>query len=206
MSGSLYVLDTLHKHGKKKALLASLGLALTHFIWAFLAVFALHFIFEQIKEHRTIYTFVGSILLIYFAIKTFHKKRKRLFFLRFPIKNYKVFLESLSLGLSSPLKIVGYAIFFATLGMSQTDPHFFRKAPLLCGTFLGSFLFWFFFVMKMKASLTHSKTSFLKHTHKIAGCLMLLIACFGLVMGFIGIYEGDKFPRLPKEAFIKQSL
>lgn len=188
MTSNLFVANFIFNKGKKSGLICGLGISLAHTLWSTLAIFALSLTFVKLKENQDIYILLGSLVMFYFAYKIYRKERKqKLSFLKKSSpRSLYVFLDGLFLGLSSPSKILGYAIIFSTLGMVKTNPKLLYKTPIILGVFLGSFLWWLFYtfiVSKYIHSFTPKK---IRTFQKIAAFALTVVGVLGLIQALKG--------------------
>jgi threonine/homoserine/homoserine lactone efflux protein len=148
ITSSLFVTDLVIKQGRSSGIIASIGLSMTHIFWAIVSAYALSFAYLKIDENIHVYTFIGSLILFYFAFHIYFKKGKKKTFPFFnkTTKSEKIYLEATIFGLASPEKIVGYAALFAVLNIPKTKPLIIEKIPLIIGVGIGSVIWWAIYI------------------------------------------------------------
>lgn len=182
LTSDLVVADIIVKKGRLEGILFGLGISSAHILWSSLAAFALSITFINLHENQHVYTLIGSLILFYFAYRIYHKKkRKKLELLTPPTSYSKTYFQGLFFGFSSPSKIIGYAIIFAALGVSETDPELLHKIPLIFGSFTGSVAWWFSFSMLMNKRLHQISPKRFRFYQKLAAFLMAMVGVIGLI-------------------------
>ena len=182
LTSLLLIADFIVKKGKRSGILCGLGISTTHILWSSLAAFALSLTFINLHENQHVYTLIGSLILFYFAYRVYRKKKRKKFnLIKPPSKSIRIYFEGVLYGLSSPGKILGYAVIYAALGVSETDPELLHKVPLIIGTFAGSFGWWVIFCLIVKRRLDHLSSKRIRLFQKIAAFSMAIVGVIGVI-------------------------
>ncbi|MCH9630315.1 MAG: hypothetical protein S4CHLAM37_03100 [Chlamydiia bacterium] len=186
-TSALFISDFIIKQGRPSGLIASFGISLTHMFWAAITAFALSFTFLRLHENIYIYTFIGSFILLYFAYRIYTKKKKSRFAIYTkPIKQSKIFLESVLFCLGSPGKVIGYAGLFAAVNVPKTDPAIMHKIPLILGVGIGSFGWWLIYIYLINQKTTRISPKRARLFQKIAAFTLVFVGFAGIINSLIG--------------------
>lgn len=187
LTSSLLVSDFVSKQSKKEGFLASLGITIAHTFWACIAAFILSLTSVKLSENQSTLTFIGSLIMFYFAYKIYKKeKKKRTFFKEHAPKSYKAFLSGLFFSLSSPGKMIGYTIIFATLNSTLDTLKVALKIPLIFGVFFGGCIYWYLFINFVGKRLKHYPDKKIRLLQKIAAFSMAFLGLIGLLHSLQG--------------------
>lgn len=187
LTSDLLVADFISKKGRRSGIICGFGISTSHILWSTLAAFALRLTYINLHEKQQTYTLIGSLIMFYFAYRIYTKKKKKKFnFIKPPTKPIKIYIEGLLLGLSSPSKIFGYAVIFATLGVSETDPELLHKVPLILGVFGGSVFWWLIYSLFMTKKLELISHKRIRLYQKIAAFSMAIVGVIGLIHSLRG--------------------
>lgn len=184
---SLFVTDIIIKQGRASGVVAAIGLSMTHIFWAIVSAYALSFAYLNLDKNIYIYTFIGSLVLFYFAFHIYMKKNKKKPFFSFykPVRSEKIYLEATIFGLASPEKIVGYAALFAVVNIPTTHPLIIEKIPLILGVGIGSLLWWAIYIFcfnKQVASISPKKALLLQ---KISAYSLAFLGIAGILNSLV---------------------
>jgi len=187
ITAALFVTDFIIKQGLFSGIIAAIGLIMTHIFWAIISAYALSFAFLNLDENIHVYTFIGSLILFYFAFHIYLKKNKpkRLAILARKEKSEKIYLEATLFGLASPEKVVGYAALFSVVNIPTASPLVVEKIPLVLGVGIGSFVWWaiYIFCLNKKASAISPKTALV--LQKVSAYSMALLGIAGLISSLV---------------------
>lgn len=187
ITSALFVTDFIIKQGRLSGFIAALGLTMTHIFWAIVSAYALSFAFLNLDKNIHVYTFIGSLILFYFAFHIYLKKNttRRLPLLQKKDKSEKIYLEATLFGLAAPEKIVGYAALFSVVNIPHSNPLIIEKIPLVLGVGVGSFLWWaiYIFCFNKKIAAVSSNTALL--LQKISAYSMAILGIAGVVSALV---------------------
>lgn len=187
ITSALFVTDFIIKQGRWSGLIAAMGLTMTHIFWAIISAYALNFAFFNFDKNIYFYTFVGSLILFYFAFHIYFKKSSgtRGVALKKQDKPEKIYLEATLFGLAAPEKIVGYAALFAVVNIPKSNTLIMEKIPLVLGVGVGSFLWWiiYIFCFNKQVSSISPKTALL--LQKISAYSMAILGLAGILNSLV---------------------
>lgn len=183
----LFITDIILKQGRSSGIIAAIGLSMTHIFWAIISAYALSFTYLNLDKNIYIYTFIGSLILFYFAFHIYMKKntKKKIPFFHKPVRSEKIYLESTIFGLASPEKIIGYAALFAVVNIPKTSPLILEKIPLILGVGIGSLLWWAIYIFcfnKQVASISPKKAILLQ---KISAYSLVFLGIAGVLNSLV---------------------
>lgn len=184
---ALFISDFVVGKSKARGLIVAFAIALTHLIWAALTIFALSFTYLHLKENINLYTFIGSIILLYFAFRIYinHNKSSPLLFKK-PKRKLQVFFEGFIFGIVSPSKILGYLGLFAAVNIPKTDPSIHHKIPVLLGVLLGSMGWWLIYIYFINIHMDKLSPKKAKTIRKISAYTLALFGIVGIMNSLIG--------------------
>jgi threonine/homoserine/homoserine lactone efflux protein len=184
---SLFVTDVMIRQGRSSGIIAGIGLSMTHIFWAILSAYALSFAYLHIEKNLYIYTFIGSLILLYFAIHIYLKKgkKKRIPFFQPTPRSEKVYLEATIFGLASPEKIIGYAALFAVVNIPEKPTLALEKIPLILGVGIGSLLWWaiYIFCFNKHIKAMSAKTALI--IQKVSAYSLAFLGLAGIITSLI---------------------
>lgn len=184
---ALFISDFITGPSKTRGIIVALGISLTHILWAGLTLFALSFTYTHLKENINLYTFIGSIILFYFAFRIYinHNKSSVLLFKK-PKRKLKVFFEGFIFGVVSPSKILGYLGLFAAVNIPKTDPSIHHKIPVLLGVGLGSIGWWLIYIYFIHTGMVKIGPKRAKTIRKISAYTLAAFGIVGVMNSLIG--------------------
>jgi len=168
-------------HGRRAGFISGMGAATADVFYGFVAAFGMAFISDIFTGKQFWLRLAGGVFLCLLGIRTFIEKPeiKSLFsMLRKKKRHAGMYTSTFFLTLMNPMTIFSLAAVFAALGLAGATSSISSALILVLGVFLGSVLWWLFFV----GVFTVFKRRFSRHEiqliNRIAG---LIIASFGVL-------------------------
>ena len=190
LAAALFITNFAIHEGKKKAMVAAIGLSLTNLLWGALSAFAVTFVFTHFSKNLHFYVFFGSLILLYFAYKIYFKKDKaRMRYLEGNHGFETIFLESCLFGLASAEKILGYSALFALMNITKESAVPFEKVPLVLGVGIGSLLFWALYIFTLHRPSFTLWQKYQTHLQKGSAYFFGGLGSFGLVSSLVKWYS-----------------
>lgn len=186
LASALFMSNFVMQDGKSKAIVASIGLSLTNILWAIISAFLFTFALTHLNHNIHIYTFIGSIILLYFAYQIwFRNKKERIRYIKNPQRSERIFLEAVLFGLASPEKILGYGALFALVNAQTTAPLSLSKIPLVLGVGAGSFIWWISYIYLIHGRSQSLPLNYTRIFQKGCACFLGGLSLIGFVSSFV---------------------
>lgn len=182
--GMLCIQRTLNK-GRLPALFTGVGAALSDLLYCLLTGLGLSFITDFIESNQLILKILGSAVLIAFAVYLFKKNPAR--GLSTPSEQVNTYWMDFVTGflftVSNPLILFFIIGLFARFNFLQPEFRYYHYLAGYISIFIGALLWWSlitYFVNKVRA---HFNIRSMKLINKTIGCILMVMAIFGLIMG-----------------------
>lgn len=175
--GAMTVQRTLN-YGRKAGLLTGLGASAADCLYACIGAFGLTLISDFLLKHQSVIHILGGGLVLVMGIQLIFGKdageQKE-----FPASGgIPLFFSSFAVGITNPAAILTFLFAFSWFGISgQTQIA--QGVGLVCGVFIGTYLWWTFLVVVTSMLKKRSKKRSLKKMNPIFGTILIL---FGLVV------------------------
>jgi len=168
-------------HGRRAGFVSGMGAATADVFYGFVAAFGMTFISEILTGYQFWIRLAGGAFLCFLGIRTFIEKPERkslCSMFRKKKRHAGMYTSTFFLTLTNPMTIFSLAAVFAALGLAGATKSIFSALILVLGVFLGSALWWLFFIGVFSVFKRRFKQHELRWINRIAG---LIIAGFGVL-------------------------
>ena len=168
------------KETKLQYISAILGICFVETIWAFLATLIAYFSYKEIPLYYKTFCLIGSIIL-FFMIIHYCRKEEHYHFLDIQHhKPLKVFSSFFLFFLTYPIRIMGFLALFFVLNLYQItlSPWKIFLPPI--AIFIGTLLFWTFFIFITKRSKEKVSLKGGQNLHRFGIFILVAFSLFGL--------------------------
>ena len=168
-------------YGRRAGFFSGMGAATADVVYGFIAAFGLSFVSEILISYQSWFRLRGGAVLFFLGIRTFREQPAKT--VDNPgLKRWQrftgMFTSTFFLTLTNPMTILSLAAVFAGFGLAGAMGSLHSAEILVLGVFLGSALWWLFFVgvfSIFKRQFSHHE---LQWINRIAG---LIIAASGVL-------------------------
>jgi len=169
-------------HGPRAGFVSGMGAATADALYGFIAAFGLTFISDLFIGKQFWLRLSGGAFLCLLGIKTFMEKPEKKSLISVLKKKEKrhagMYVPTFFLALTNPLTLISLAAVFAGLGLAGATSSILSALILVLGVFLGSMLWWLFFMGVFSVFKRRFSTREIQRINRIAG---LIIASFGVL-------------------------
>ena len=168
-------------HGRRAGFVSGMGAATADVFYGFVAAFGTTFISEFFTGYQFWIRLAGGAFLCFLGIRTFIEKPERkslCSMFRKKKRHAGMYTSTFFLTLTNPMTIFSLAAVFAALGLAGATPRILSALILVLGVFLGSVLWWLFFVGVFHLFRKRFSYHEIQLINRIAG---LIIASFGVL-------------------------
>jgi threonine/homoserine/homoserine lactone efflux protein len=168
-------------HGRRAGFVSGMGAATADVFYGFVAAFGMTFISEILTGYQFWIRLAGGAFLCFLGIRTFIEKPERkslCSMFRKKKRHAGMYTSTFFLTLTNPMTIFSLAAVFAALGLAGATPRILSALILVLGVFLGSVLWWLFFVGVFHLFRKRFSYHEIQLINRIAG---LIIASFGVL-------------------------
>lgn len=138
--GAMTVQRTLH-YGVRAGLLTGLGSSVADCFYAAVGAFGLTLISDFLLKGQGIVHCAGGCLILAMGIGLIFSKSKERKSGTDISQFLRMFLSSFAVGITNPAAILTFLLAFSWMGLDG-QMGFFESALLVCGVFLGTYLWW----------------------------------------------------------------
>jgi len=171
--GALTVQRTL-QHGAKAGLLTGLGSSLSDCFYASVGAFGLTLVSDFLLRHQMAIYILGGGLVFLMGIRLLRKKGGQETAETGGIGFGKMFFSSLVVGITNPAAILTFLFAFSWFGLSG-GMAVFDGLLLVCGVFLGTYLWWSVLTLGAVFAMRRAKKINLHKMNQIFGMILCLL-------------------------------
>jgi threonine/homoserine/homoserine lactone efflux protein len=162
-------------HGRRAGFFSGMGASTADVLYGFIAAFGLTFVSNFLYSYQFSLRLAGGAILCYLGIKTFVEKPEMKYLssiLRKKKRHAGMYTSTFFLTLTNPMTILSLAAVFAGFGITGTRGSVLSAAVLILGVFLGSVLWWLFFIGVFTVFQRQFKQHELQWINRIAGLII----------------------------------
>lgn len=175
--GAMTVQRTL-KYGLKAGLLTGLGSSVADCLYACVGAFGLTLISDFLFQYQSIINLAGGGLILGMGIRMLQMKNDKTKNIPDSTGRIRMFASSFAVGITNPAAILTFLFAFSWFGINgQTGLE--EGIGLVCGVFIGTYIWWGFLVVVTSKLKKRSKKRSLQKMNQIFGIILIL---FGLVV------------------------
>lgn len=175
--GAMTVQRTLN-YGLKAGLLTGLGSSVADCLYACVGAFGLTLISDFLFQYQSIINLAGGGLILGMGIRMLQMKNNKKKNIPDSTGRVRMFASSFAVGITNPAAILTFLFAFSWFGINgQTGQA--EGTGLVCGVFIGTYIWWGFLVVVTRILKKRSKKRSLQKMNQIFGIILIL---FGLVV------------------------
>lgn len=175
--GAMTVQRTL-KYGLKAGLLTGLGSSVADCLYACVGAFGLTLISDFLFQYQSIINLAGGGLIMGMGIRMLQIENDKTKNIADSTGRVRMFASSFAVGITNPAAILTFLFAFSWFGINgQTGLA--EGTGLVCGVFIGTYIWWGFLVAVTSKLKKRSKKRSLQKMNQIFGIILIL---FGLVV------------------------
>lgn len=175
--GAMTVQRTLN-YGLKAGLLTGLGSSVADCLYACVGAFGLTLISDFLFQYQSIINLAGGGLILGMGIRMLQIENDKTKNIPDSTGRIRMFASSFAVGITNPAAILTFLFAFSWFGINgQTGLA--EGTGLVCGVFIGTYIWWGFLVVVTRILKKRSKKRSLQKMNQIFGIILIL---FGLVV------------------------
>ncbi|BFL47955.1 LysE family translocator [Lactonifactor longoviformis] len=181
--GAMTAQRTLN-YGIKAGLLTGLGSSVADCLYACVGAFGLTLISDFLLQYQSIINLAGGCLILGMGIRMLWMKSVQMKNTPDSVMGIRMFLSSFAVGITNPAAILTFLFAFSWFGING-ETGIFEGIGLVCGVFLGTYIWWGTLSGVTALFKKKSKKNHLSIMNRVFGVLLILFGTVVMVRNFI---------------------